>query len=122
MRQYYENHYKPLLLTAPNPNGGDDCDNDGGSSSCDKENDSDDSSDPDYVFGVSQLQYYSTRRGTEMAIAMDKLNALMMSLQGTSPEDAAKRWEKRMEEEEQVAQQASRNKVMEWLGVQVGGS
>jgi hypothetical protein len=58
-----------------------------------------------------------------MAAAMDKLNAYIMLLQGISPEDADKKCEKRMEEEKQIAQQASAKKVMEWMRtVEVGGS
>jgi predicted transcriptional regulator len=53
---------------------------------------------------------------------MDNLNAVLMYLKGTSPQEAAARWEKRMEEEEEIARKASQNKVMEWMkGVEVGG-
>ncbi len=58
-----------------------------------------------------------------MARVMDKLNAVIMSLKGTSPQEAAKREEERMEEEEQIARRASQSKVMEWMRtVEVGGS
>jgi hypothetical protein len=101
LETYYESRYKPLLLAAPNPQSGDDSD------------------DPD----ASQLHYSSIRRGTEMARAMDKLNAVIMSLKGISPQEAAKREEKRMEEQQQIAQRASQSKVMEWMRtVEDGGS
>jgi len=107
LRKYYESHYK-VLLAVPNPHSGDDGADDGGNGDCDDGNDGDDPN-------ASQQYYSSTSRGTEMATAMDNLNTYIMLLQGTSPEDAARRWEKRMEEKEQIAQQASRNKVMEWI-------
>jgi len=122
LRKYYESHYK-VLLAVPNPHSGDDGADDGDSGDGDDGDDGDDLSDADYDPNASQQYYSSTSRGTEMATAMDKLNAFLMSLHGTSPEDAARRWEKRMEEKEQIAQQASRNKVMEWMRtVEVGGS
>jgi ABC-type transport system involved in cytochrome bd biosynthesis fused ATPase/permease subunit len=68
---------------------------------------------------ASQQHYSSTRRGTELVTAMDNLNAFLMLLQGTLLEDAAKRWEKQMEEKEQIAQQASRKKVMEWMRTRI---
>ena len=113
LQTYYESHYKPVLHT-PNPHNGTDGDDDGG-------NDSDDADDP--LPDASQQQYSSVSRGVEMAAAMDKLNVYLMLLQGTSSEDAAKRWVKRMEEEEKIAQQASAKKVVEWMRtVEVGGS
>ena len=37
-------------------------------------------------------------------------------------QEAAARWEKRMEEEEEIVQKASRDKVMGWMkAVEVGG-
>ncbi len=109
LETYYESHYKPLLLAAPNPQSSDD---------------GNDGDDPrDYDLDTSQQHYSSTGRGTEMARAMDKLNAVIMSLKGTSPQEAAKREEERMEEEEQIARRASQSKVMEWMRtVEVGGS
>jgi len=106
---YYDSHYKPVLPT-PNPHSGTDGVDDDGGSDCDP-------CDADYAPDASQQQYSSVSRGVEMAAAMDKSNAYIMLLQGTSPEDAAKRWEKRMEEKEQIAQQASAKKVMEWMGI-----
>lgn len=124
LQKYYESHYK-VLLAVPNPHSGDDGNDgndDGGSGDCDDGNDGDDPSDANYDPNASQQYYSSTSRGTEMATAMDNLNTFIMLLQGTSPEDAARKWEKRMEEKEQIAQQASRNKVMEWIRTaEVGG-
>ncbi|KAH9008766.1 hypothetical protein EDB84DRAFT_1671824 [Lactarius hengduanensis] len=59
--------------------------------------------------------YISTRTGDVMAKAMDDLNAFLMLVRGITPEEAAKRREERMEEEELKAQEASRSKVMEWM-------
>ena len=52
---------------------------------------------------VTISNYSSTSRGTEMARVMDKLNAVIMSFKGTSPQEAAKREEERMKEKEQIA-------------------
>ncbi|KAH8994522.1 hypothetical protein EDB92DRAFT_1943833 [Lactarius akahatsu] len=70
--------------------------------------------DPDHVPTTSS-RYASTRTGDEMAKAMDDLNAVLMLVRGITPEEAAKRRERRMEEEELKAQEASRSKVMEWM-------
>ncbi|KAH8995966.1 hypothetical protein EDB92DRAFT_1844190 [Lactarius akahatsu] len=56
--------------------------------------------------------YISTRTGDEMAKAMDDLNAFLMFVRGITPEEATKRREERMEEEELKAQEASQSKVM----------
>jgi hypothetical protein len=47
--------------------------------------------------------------------AMDDLDKIYMFVRGITPEEAAIRWEKRLEEEEQMAQEAGRRKVMEWI-------
>ena len=52
---------------------------------------------------------------TSMEEAMDELNMVLMYLSGITPEEAAIRREKRLEEEEQMAQEAGRRKVMEWI-------
>ena len=59
--------------------------------------------------------YMSIREGDEIGAAMDELNAVLMYLEGITPQEAANRREKRMEEEELKAQAASRSKVMEWM-------
>ncbi|KAH9062560.1 hypothetical protein EDB83DRAFT_2315423 [Lactarius deliciosus] len=66
--------------------------------------------------------YISTRTGDVMAKAMDDLNAFLMFVRGITPEEAAKRREKRMEEEELKAQEAIRSKVMEWMRTADAGS
>jgi hypothetical protein len=48
-----------------------------------------------------------------MAQAMDDLNLFLMCVNGINPQDLADKWEKQMEEE-QVAQEKSQSKVMEW--------
>ena len=50
-----------------------------------------------------------------MEKAMDELNLGLMCLQGTTPQEAADRQEKQMEEEEQKAHEASHSKVTEWI-------
>lgn len=68
--------------------------------------------------------YTSTRRGGVLVKAMDEMNSLIRFLQqGVTPQEAASRREKRMEEEELKAQEAGRSKVMEWMKTtEVGGS
>ena len=73
--------------------------------------------DPDYNPGTS------LRRGDIMAAEMDKLNSVLMMFHGITPQEAAIRRKKRMEEEELMAQEASRSKGMEWMKTTaVGGS
>jgi len=93
-------------------------------------NDSDDAPEPDEPRDTDhptpasrQRRYTSTRTGDVMAKAMDELNLVLMHLSGTTPEEVANRRKKRMEEEERVAQETSRSKVMEWMKhTDVGGS
>ena len=68
-------------------------------------------SDPD-----SPRRYISATRRDEsrLAKAMDELNLFMMHIHGITPEEAAKRREKEIKQEERAAQEASRSKVMEW--------
>ena len=61
--------------------------------------------------------YPSTRRRDEsdLSRAMDELNMVLMYVtRGITPKEAAERRQKEIEEEERAAQEASRNKVMEW--------
>jgi hypothetical protein len=67
--------------------------------------------DPDYV-PTASLETASQDDG--MAQAMDDLNLFLMRVNGINPQDLADKWEKQMEEEERVAQEKSRSKVMEW--------
>ncbi len=116
LQRVYESHYKPLH--APNLHSADDGTDGGGGDS----DDGDDPRDPDYEPHTSRGHYASIRRGDEMAKAMDNLNAVLTYLKGISPQEAATRWEKRMEQEEEIARKASRNKVKEWMkAVEVSG-
>jgi len=54
-----------------------------------------------------------TRRGG-LDETMDKLNRFLMYIQGITPEMAAERRQKEIEQEERAAQEASRSKVTEW--------
>jgi hypothetical protein len=47
--------------------------------------------------------------------AMDDVNLVFMFLRGITPEEAAIRREERLKEEERMAQEAGRRKVMEWI-------
>ncbi|KAH9000100.1 hypothetical protein EDB92DRAFT_1939843 [Lactarius akahatsu] len=73
----------------------------------------DDPRDADYR--PRNRHHPSTSRGNVMVEAMDDLNLLLMLVNGTTPEEAAERMEKRMEEEERAAQETSRSKVTEWM-------
>jgi hypothetical protein len=58
----------------------------------------------------------SERSGEGIAEAIDDLNRLFMLLSGTTPEKEAKKVEKRLQEEQLKEEEASRMKVMEWMG------
>jgi hypothetical protein len=95
LQRVYKSHYKPLLA-ASNPHsvddGADSADDGGG----DNGDDGDDPRDADYDPNASQQHYASIRRGDEMAKAMGDLNAVLMYLKGTSPQEAAtSEWSKR---------------------------
>lgn len=70
----------------------------------------DDPNDSEYI---PQEHYRSTRR-SGLEEAMDELQIFLMNICGITPEMAAERRQKEIEREEQAAQEASRNKVMEW--------
>jgi hypothetical protein len=53
---------------------------------------------------------------------MDDLNSVLMAIQGITPQEAAKRREKWLREEELKAQEASRSKVVEWMNTADVGS
>ncbi|KAH8994519.1 hypothetical protein EDB92DRAFT_286656 [Lactarius akahatsu] len=99
---YRNEHYVDIPATSPSPP----TDNDEGPS------DESDAHDPTYV-PDNLVDCHDP--GDEMAKAMDDLNAVLMLVRGITPEEAAKRRERRMEEEELKAQEASRSKVMEWM-------
>jgi hypothetical protein len=50
-----------------------------------------------------------------MEKAMEELDMIFMYFRGITLEEAAIRQEKRLEEEQQIAQEAGRRKVMEWI-------
>ena len=67
-----------------------------------------DPNDPDYL---PECEHHTT----SMEKAMEELDMIFMYIRGITPEEAAIRREKRLEEEEQMAQEAGRRKVMEWI-------
>ncbi|KAH9004500.1 hypothetical protein EDB86DRAFT_3199514, partial [Lactarius hatsudake] len=81
--------------------------------------DSDDAPEPedtgDADYRPRKGHHPSTSRGNVMVEAMDDLNMLLMFVNGTTPEEAAERMEKRVEEEERAAQERGRSKVTEWM-------
>jgi hypothetical protein len=54
------------------------------------------------------------RNDCGMADAMDELNMVLMYINGITPEMAAERRQKEIEQEEQAAQEVSQSKVREW--------
>ncbi|KAH9046804.1 hypothetical protein EDB84DRAFT_1624093 [Lactarius hengduanensis] len=123
---YRNEHYVDIPATSPSPP----TDNNEGPS----DEPDDEAHDPTYVpdnlvdchdpdhAPTTSSRYTSTRTGDEMAKAMDDLNAVLMLVRGITPEEAAKRRERRMEEEELKAQEAGRSKVMEWMRTMDVGS
>ncbi|KAH9172939.1 hypothetical protein EDB89DRAFT_821689 [Lactarius sanguifluus] len=103
MKSYHEEHYAniPGLSRKPPSDGGDDAP------------EPDDPRDTDY--NPRKRHYPSTSRGDVMGEAIDNLNLVLMFINGTTPEEVAERMEKRMEEEERVAQERGRDKVTEWM-------
>ncbi|KAH9042306.1 hypothetical protein EDB84DRAFT_1436459 [Lactarius hengduanensis] len=81
--------------------------------------DSDDAPEPDDPrdtdYNPRKRHHPSTSRGDVMGEAMDDLNLVLMFVNRTTPEEAAERMEKRMEEEERAAQERGRSKVTEWM-------
>jgi len=75
----------------------------------------DDPTDPDCI-PESWKRYTSTttRDESELAKAMDELNVVLMYIHGITPEVAAERRQKEIEQKERAAQEASQNKVVEW--------
>ncbi|KAH9965201.1 hypothetical protein BC827DRAFT_836578 [Russula dissimulans] len=107
IKEYREEHYAditPLSSPSPPPDDTDDT------------VDTDDLTDLDYHPPEPRRQRYtSTRRDeSDLAKAMDELNMVLMYIHGTTPEVAAERRQRKIEQEERAAQEASRTKVMEW--------
>ncbi|KAH9174866.1 hypothetical protein EDB89DRAFT_1848422 [Lactarius sanguifluus] len=113
MGTYCNENYIDIPVTPPSPP----TDNYEGPS----DESDDEVADPTYVPGnpvdCHDPNHTSSRytTGDEMAEATNDLNAFLMFVRGITPEEAAKRREKRMEEEELKAQEAGRSKVMEWM-------
>ncbi|KAI9467417.1 hypothetical protein BJY52DRAFT_1238401 [Lactarius psammicola] len=108
MEKYHREHYANIPEPPPAP-------------PSDNGVDAPDPGDPrdlDYSPSTSRRtrrSHRSTRTGDVMAQAMDELNLVLMNLSGTTPQEVAKRREERMEEEERVAREKGRSKVMEWM-------
>ncbi|KAI9453975.1 hypothetical protein BJY52DRAFT_1286604 [Lactarius psammicola] len=108
MEKYHREHYADIPEPPPAPP------SDNGVDAPDP----DDPRDLGYSPSTSRRtrrSHRSTRRGDVMAQAMDELNLVLMNLSRTTPQEVAKRREERMEEEERVAQEKGRSKVMEWM-------
>ena len=64
---------------------------------------------------TKQKHYKATRDKSELARAMDELNMFLTCvMHAITPEEAAECRQKKVEQEEQAAQEASQSKVMEW--------
>ena len=105
MKAYRNEHYAqiPPRPSSP-PDGIDDTDVTSGP---------DNRNDSDYKPRQPRKRYTRTRR-SGLEETMDELNMVLMYMHGITPEMAAERRQKEIEREERVAQEASRNKVMEW--------
>ena len=98
IKAYREEHYKKIspLHSLP-PDDIDDTDVTSGS-----DNDSNDT------------DYFPPQPRSGLEETMDELNMFLMYINGITPKMAAERRQKKIEREEQAAQEASRSKVMEW--------
>ncbi len=106
MNDYHKTHYAdipPLRRASP-----DDPDDTGVTSG------PDDPNDPDYKPREPRKRY-RRRDESDLSKAMDELNMVLMYMHGITPEEAAERRQKEIEQEERAAQEASRSKVMEWM-------
>jgi hypothetical protein len=74
----------------------------------------DDLDDPDDYKSPEPGKRYRRRDESDLSKAMDELNMVLMYIHGITPEEAAERRQKEIEQEERAAQEASRSKVMEW--------
>ena len=104
MEAYRKSHYVEIQPRPSSPPDGIDTDVTSGP---------DDPNDSTYKPTQSRKHYTQTRR-SGLEETMDELNMFLMYIHGITPEMAAERRQKEIEREEQVAQEASRNKVMEW--------
>ena len=74
----------------------------------------DDLKDADYKPHQPRKHYHPPTRRSGLEETMDELNMFSMYIHGITPEMAAKRRHKEIEQKEQVVREASRSKVMEW--------
>ena len=123
MDSYREEHYAQIQPLPPAPRDSDDSDATFQPDNTDSEyvpgdtSGSDSPTDSDYKLPELGERYTSTRRRDEsdLSKAMDELNMVLMYVtRGITPKEAAERRQTEIEEEERAAQEASRNKVMEW--------
>jgi hypothetical protein len=117
MEIYRVAHYVDIPIP-PRPRSDDEDEDDHPSSE-----EKDDHKDPSYnpndgsaaATSLQRRRYQSERGGEVMARAMDELNTVLMSICGTTPQEAAERSEKRVGEEELKAREVGRSKVMQWM-------
>jgi hypothetical protein len=107
IEKYFNDHYKKIPVPPPR------------APSSERENsfsEQDDSDkDPSYYPPKGRRRPKGTHHTSAREKAMDDLYKISMFIRGITPEEAAIRREKRLEEEEQTAQEAGRRKVMEWI-------
>jgi len=123
MKGYFDKHYAeitpPPLSSPDSPDDGSDADVTSVPDDHNDHNDTgvtsgpDDRNDTDHKHHKPRKHYPSTRR-SGLEETMDELNMFLMYIHGITPEMAAERNQKKIEREERVAQEASRNKVIEW--------
>jgi hypothetical protein len=99
LKAYFAGHYTATAFPVPSPR----------APSGESESSSDEQQDP------KDSDYLPEDTTTSMEEAMEEVSMVLMYLSGITPEEAAIRREKRLEEEEQMAEAAGRRKVMEWI-------
>ena len=112
MDNYRREHYAQIQPLPDNPPDNTDSEYTPGDTS-----ESDIPTDSDYKLPEPVEPYTSTRRRDDgdLSRAMDELNMVLMYVtRGITPNEAAERRQKEIEQEERAAQEASRSKVMEW--------
>jgi hypothetical protein len=107
--KYFEDHYKNIPVPPPRAR----------APSRERENSFDEQDDlekdPTYYPPNGRHRTKGRQHTSGMEKAMDDLHKIFMFVRGITPEEAAIRREKRLEEEEQMAQEAGRRKVIEWM-------
>ena len=103
MKAYRNRYYASIPPLNPAPP--EDVMDDGVSSGPDDPNDS-------YYKPPQPRKRYTPKRRSGLEEAMDELNMFLMYIHGITPEMAAERRQKEIEQEERAAQEASRSKVM----------